>query len=89
MIPPKETFLKGPHRETLEKWATSVPGEAARDAAILQFVHELHTPIDPSKSWDQGSQLAGAKRILDILYNLWAKEEQTKAMRLPSLKPPS
>lgn len=89
MTSPKEQFLKSVHREAHEKWSTTVAAEAARDAALLQFIHEQPDVIDPSRSWDQHSRLLGARRILDILYNLWAKDEPAKATRFPNIKPPS
>lgn len=86
---PKEQFLTSAHREPLEKWATTASGQSARDTALLQFVHEQPGAIDPSRAWDQHCQLVGARRILEILFNLWAKDEPSKGMKLPVLKPPS
>lgn len=88
MAKPKEAFLKSAHRENHERWATTISAEAARDAALLEFVALLDRPIDPSKSWDNGCRIDGAKQILDILFNLHTKDTMPAPARFTSLKPP-
>jgi len=85
---PKEAFLKGPHRENHERWATTISAEAARDAAMLEFVALLDRPSDPSKSWDQGCRIDGAKQMLDILLSLHLKDNPQTGMRLNQLPIP-
>lgn len=86
---PKESFLQSPHRQAHEAWTGTQAAEAARNSALLQFVNDLDRPSDPSKSWDQGCMIAGAKKVLEILFALHIKEEPKTFARMTILPPPS
>ena len=85
----KQKFLDSPSRVEFEKITNSPHFEEAINAALLQLVHELPPPTDPSRGWDTGTQIAGAKRVLEILCNLHLKDEPPHTLKLPQLKQPS
>lgn len=67
---PKEKFMASAHRSTWDQLVLTPAFEEATFAALLQLQVEMPTTDEPNKAWDQASQLAGAKRFLDILTNL-------------------
>lgn len=85
---PAENFRKGSYRESLERWVTTKDAEAARDAALLEFISEQPPGDSPASAWDRHSQLVGARRIMDILFQLPFKEEAKEGFKLPNLKSP-
>lgn len=88
---PKQSFIsENTTRDEFEKLIGSKTMLKARDAALLQFVHEQPREQEVNKAWDAHSQLIGARRMLDIFFNLHLVElPPPKAERLPSLRIPS
>lgn len=86
---PKAAFIQNSQlRDDWEKITATKAAEAARDAALLQFVHEQPDANSPATSWDAHSQLVGAKKMLTILFNLHLKEEPRPAMKLTQIPIP-
>ena len=85
----KEIFLKSPHREPHEKWTMSADAEAARDAAMLEFVAQQPRGTNVSEAWDLHCQLIGAKRYAEILFSIHLRDETPKPTKLATLRPPS
>jgi hypothetical protein len=85
---PKELFLASPHREEWERIVGTKTALAAKDAALLQFIYEQPDGSGPSDAWDQHSQLAGAKKMLRLLFNLHLKETSKPPIKLTQLPIP-
>lgn len=71
----QETKFSKPHADL----AVSDGFQSACEYAILQFVAEQPSAMDPTKHWDAHAQLIGARRILDILKALADPVEPPKA----------
>lgn len=86
---PKAAFIANSQmRDDWEKIVTTKAAEAARDAALLQFVHDQPDANAPATAWDAHSQLVGAKKMLKILFNLHLVEEPQRAPRLQQIPIP-
>lgn len=88
MPTPKEAFIATPHRQDWERITQTKAAEAARDAALLQFVYDQPDANAPAASWDAHSQLVGARKMLNLLFNLHLKEEPRTPMKLTHLPIP-
>lgn len=67
----KETFLKSAHKSDFQKIVASPAFEAACQYALLTLVEQMPLAFaDPSKSWDSGCVLSGARQVLEILKTL-------------------
>lgn len=90
MATPKENFIANAvQRDEFEKIMGTKTMQSARDAALLQFVMEQPREMEVNKAWDAHSQLVGARRMLDILFNLHLAQQTPKQERMPTLRPPS
>ena len=74
----KERFQAGPHKDPHRKWASSEVGEIATETALLTMIDNLPLSMSPSESWDNHSQIVGARKVLSILRELHIPEKQTK-----------
>jgi hypothetical protein len=60
--------------------------ELACHAALSAFIETLPVQFpDPSKSWDAACQIAGARRVLDLLNSLHEPDEPAKSAPWPTL----
>lgn len=78
---PRTNFTTGPHREAMERIATSDAFRVACDTSLLIMLEEFPNPLDPSAQ----PQLAGARRVLNILKTIYELEEPRKDIKPPSL----
>lgn len=88
---PKQSFIKLQElRSALEKFVVSKEAGEARNYALLQFIEEQPngTMISPNESCDRFNQLLGARKVLEILYDLPFATAERKFDRLPNLAPP-
>jgi hypothetical protein len=82
----RERFLTSPHRAEFEKIATSAAFESACDYALLALESEMPSSLaDPSKSWDYGCHMIGARRVLAILKELHVAPEPAPALKAKTL----
>jgi len=88
MRSPKTKFFESAARKEWETIANRPEFEEAVNAALLQLQMEMIEPTDPSKSWDQGCRLAGARQFVQILSSLHLKDEPPKVQKLSQLRPP-
>lgn len=88
MRSPKQKFIESPFKKGFEDISQKPEFEEALYAAFLEFQLEVPEPTDPSKSWDAGSRLAGARRYMQILSSLHVREEQPVRSQFKNLKPP-
>lgn len=84
----KETFLKSKHRPWWEELVQTEGFRAGIESAMLVMVQGQADGGTPSDSWDQHSQLVGARRFVRILENLHAPEKTERPIRFPNLEPP-
>jgi hypothetical protein len=88
MRTPRQKFFESAFRKPYEDIVNRVEYEEALNAALLELQVEMLEPTDPSKSWDQGSRLAGARRFVQILSSLHLRDEPPKVQKLTQLRPP-
>lgn len=76
MSTPRERFQQSEHLAALKNMAGSLAFAAACDYALLQLQSEMPgttfpgSPTDPYIGLDANSQMAGARRVIEILKNL-------------------
>jgi hypothetical protein len=87
---PKEAFLANKTlKEEHQKYMMTKAADAARDAALLQFIAEQPRGGSGGEAWDSHSHLVGARRYIEIFFNLHVPEEPQNRTKLPSLRPPA
>lgn len=86
----REAFQQSSVAQEFSKFADSAAMDTATEYALLSLIEELPpAEVDPNTAWTQHAKVMGARRVLEILRTLHLKEQQPKAMRPPTLRPPS
>lgn len=89
MHSPKQLFLASAYRKPHEEWAMTQAAAWSVTMALAQMEAEQPEVLsDPSKSWDYGAQMIGARRLADILLTLHMPPTERKVVPFPNLPPP-
>ncbi len=85
-ISAKTLFQKSLGFVDFKTFRASAGWEAARNAALLEFVESLPASVaDPGKSWDSYCQIIGGRAVLDIFSRLHEPDEKPTPQAWPTL----
>lgn len=78
----RQRFIESSVIADFQKIVATKAMDAACDYALLALEEEMPSTLaDPTKAWDYGAQMIGARRVLSILKNLHLPQQQPEGLK--------